>query len=29
VPPGFRCDVDRFGNLILMKKGINSKDAKK
>ena len=28
VPPGFQCDVDKFGNLVLMKKGIQRKGAK-
>jgi N-methylhydantoinase A len=28
VPPGFQCDVDKFGNLILMKKGNQRRGAK-
>ncbi len=28
VPPGFQCDVDKFGNLVLMKKRIQRKGAK-
>ena len=27
VPPRFQCDVDKFGNLVLMKKGMNRKGA--